>query len=68
MFLPSGTACCRRAYAESGGKLVFGVEYAADARRYGSGMRMPVRTSARDDDELYGSAKASQDSLGCDKP
>jgi hypothetical protein len=47
---------------------VFGVEYAADARRYGRGMRMPVRTSARDNDELYGSAKASQDSLGFNTP
>jgi hypothetical protein len=47
---------------------VFGVEYAADARRYGRGMRMPVRTSARDNDELYGSAKASLASLGGNKP
>jgi hypothetical protein len=47
---------------------VFGVEYAADARRYGRGMRMPVRTSARDNDELYASARAPHDSLGCNKP
>lgn len=38
--------------------MVFGVEYAADARRYGRGMRMPVRTSAMDNDELYRLARA----------
>jgi hypothetical protein len=47
---------------------VFGVEYAADARRYGRGMRMPVRTSARDSDELSELARAPHDLVGCNEP